>query len=97
MLDTCIHISSSLVECEDFVFETTQMDSTITMENKLVCQNQWISKILTFTTMIGTVIGPTVTGIISDRIGRIMTIGNAYNTAYIGLIYIFPNYQVHYG
>ena len=75
--ETCIEVSSNVVECENFVYETEKIQTTIATENNLVCKNHWISKIITFTTMVGMVIGPTFSGMISDKIGRIMTIGEA--------------------
>ena len=88
--ETCIQISSSLVECEEFVYETAKIQTTIATENNLVCKNHWISKIITFTTMVGMVIGPTFSGMISDKIGRIMTIGKA-EIFFIFLHYFYFN------
>ena len=47
---------------------------SVTTENNLVCKNGWIDELLTVAAMVGMIIGPTVSGMVSDRIGRIMSI-----------------------
>jgi hypothetical protein len=71
---SCLLIESETEKCSSFVYSKEIMDVTITTENNLVCKDGWIDEMLTVATMVGMIIGPTVSGMISDRIGRIMSI-----------------------
>ena len=71
---SCLLVEDEFEKCKQFVYSKEIMDTTITTENNLVCKNGWIDEMLTVATMVGMIIGPTVSGMISDRIGRIMSI-----------------------
>jgi len=70
----CVIVSEATRECQSFVFDRSKIDNTIATENNLVCERKWISKVITLATMVGMIVGPTLSGMVSDRIGRIMTI-----------------------
>ena len=53
----CIIIGEREDLCEDFIYDSKQLQDTITSENNLVCDRKWISDIITVTSMIGMVIG----------------------------------------
>ena len=71
---SCLLVEDKFEKCNQFVYSKEIMDATITTENNLVCKNGWIDEMLTAATMVGMIIGPTVCGMISDKIGRIMSI-----------------------
>jgi MFS family permease len=71
----CLVISKDQHDtCSEYVFSKEFVNISVTTENNLVCKNGWIDELLTVAAMVGMIIGPTVSGMVSDRIGRIMSI-----------------------
>ena len=59
----CFTINKTQEEaCQDFVFDVDLIYDTISIENNLVCNRNWVNKFITTLTMIGLVIGPTLSG-----------------------------------
>ena len=56
--------------CENPVYNTTIMKTTIVTEFNLVCSREWINSSLTSVTFIGFLLGASLGGFLSDKYGR---------------------------
>ena len=60
--------------CSRFVFDNSVMNETIVTLHGLNCEKQSLNSLLTSVIFIGYSLGSLVGGVLSDRIGRILTI-----------------------
>ena len=56
--------------CDDKIFDTSFMNTTIVTEYNLVCSREWVNSALTSITFIGFLFGALVGGYLSDKYGR---------------------------
>ena len=84
--------------CSRFVFDNSVMNETIVTLHGLNCEKQSLNSLLTSVIFIGYSLGSLVGGVLSDRIGRILTI-KILTTAFLILsaTFIFTNNLVVYG
>ena len=85
-LEACIADITNLVteSCEERIFDTSVFENTVISEWDLVCDNEYISDVLTAIFMSGLFFGVMIFGPMSDKIGRVNTIA----VATVGLIAI---------
>ena len=84
--------------CSRFVFDNSVMNETIVTLHGLNCEKQSLNSLLTSVIFIGYSLGSLVGGVLSDRIGRILTI-KILTTAFLILsaTFIFTTNLVVYG
>uniref|UniRef100_A0A3B4A1C4 Major facilitator superfamily (MFS) profile domain-containing protein n=1 Tax=Periophthalmus magnuspinnatus TaxID=409849 RepID=A0A3B4A1C4_9GOBI len=57
--------------CDSFVYDHTEIQSSIVTDWDLVCEGEWLAKLCQPTFMLGVLIGALVFGDIADRVGRV--------------------------
>ncbi|XP_051952045.1 solute carrier family 22 member 16-like [Xyrauchen texanus] len=62
--------NKTVVSCNDFVYDHSEVQQSIVTDWDLVCEKEWLAKITQPTFMLGVLIGALVFGDIADRIGR---------------------------
>ncbi|XP_030304144.1 solute carrier family 22 member 16 isoform X2 [Calypte anna] len=63
--------NKSIFSCSDgFFYDDTKWKSTVVTEWDLVCEREWLAKLIQPTFMLGVLIGAVIFGDIADRLGR---------------------------
>lgn len=57
--------------CDSFIYDHTEIQSSIVTDWDLVCEKEWLAKLCQPTFMLGVLIGALVFGDIADRVGRV--------------------------
>lgn len=65
------HGNKSVSACHSFVFDHSEIQSSIVTDWDLVCEKEWLAKLCQPTFMLGVLIGALVFGDIADRVGRV--------------------------
>ncbi|KAM4770788.1 solute carrier family 22 member 16 [Rhinophrynus dorsalis] len=63
--------NKTLFSCSDgYYYDPTNLDSSVVTDWDLVCEREWLAKLIQPTFMLGVLIGAVVFGDIADRVGR---------------------------
>ena len=68
--DTKINSTDQCDRCDDVVFDTSIMNTTIVTEYNLVCSREWMNSALTSIPFFGFLLGACGGGYLSDKYGR---------------------------
>lgn len=63
--------NKTLKVCDTFLYDHTEVQSSIVTNWDLVCEKEWLAKLCQPTFMLGVLIGALVFGDIADRVGRV--------------------------
>lgn len=61
----------SVKACDSFIYDHSEIQSSIVTDWDLVCEREWLAKLCQPTFMLGVLIGALVFGDIADRVGRV--------------------------
>ncbi|PAA53956.1 hypothetical protein BOX15_Mlig011217g1 [Macrostomum lignano] len=76
-----------LLDCQEWEYDRTSIYSTVGSQFNLVCKRSFAVKMITSIYMSGFLLGCTLSGLVSDRIGRIKTVAiTAVGQAVFGLL-----------
>jgi len=83
----CVFDNNTILSCgsnAEFTYGDIVMDSSLALENNLVCENYWWIPMTDTFMMVGLLIGSFVFGVMSDKIGRRHTLAIAIVCCFIG-------------
>ena len=70
--------TSSIINCNKWVYDTTEFTETLTTKEDLVCDDEWKRRLLGTLLMLGLLIGSVIGGRVGDKFGRKITILGAH-------------------
>ena len=70
--------SSSIISCNQWVYDTTEFVETLTTKSNLVCEDEWKRRMLGTLMMLGLLVGSVIGGRLGDKLGRKVTILGAH-------------------
>merc|ERR1712241_127290 len=89
--------SSSVIDCNDWVYDTNEFVETLTTKSNLVCEDEWKRRILGTLMMLGLLIGSIIGGRLGDKFGRKVSILGAHLVMIPVVMFAgyAPNYETY--
>merc|ERR1712241_406954 len=89
--------SSSVVECNEWVYDTDQFSETLATKENLVCEDEWKRRILGTLMMLGLLVGSIIGGRLGDKFGRKVSILGAHLVMIPVVMFAgyAPNYETY--
>merc|ERR1712241_497360 len=89
--------SSSVIDCNDWVYDTDQFEETLATRDNLVCEDEWKRRILGTLMMLGLLIGSIIGGRLGDKFGRKVSILGAHLVMIPVVMFAgyAPNYETY--
>ena len=89
--------SSSVIDCNDWVYDTDQFTETLATKENLVCEDEWKRRILGTLMMLGLLVGSIIGGRLGDKFGRKVSILGAHLVMIPVVMFAgySPNYEIY--